>query len=304
MPQAPRIAIVTGADAKFLLMAGALRQSLVEAGWTGMFRICDFGLGDRQAGMLRDAGWLLPRPGRLASGLHPFLYKASLADYTASLDADLLVWIDCDMIVADDPVAALAELGTSLSVGGFAAAICADAGVASIAEACRRLAMRPFQDALVAAGIGENMAYLNTGFVAIGDRRTLEAWRDLADAMPVHALFEQNAFNLLAHTGRCRVLQVPAARWNVHGPLLAMAQPGRDGDIQVGTERAVLLHATSPETSQHEIFEGKVTMAGGVFHGHLKLFRNPALRRLQVAALNRWSLDPVARACSLDATDP
>jgi hypothetical protein len=83
-PTSPRIAIVTGADAKFLPMAGALPQSLGDAGWRGDVRICDFGLTDRQAGILREAGILLSRPARLAPGIHPFFYKAALVDYVAA----------------------------------------------------------------------------------------------------------------------------------------------------------------------------------------------------------------------------
>lgn len=298
----PRIALVTGADAKFMLMAGALRQSLLDARWKGAFHICDFGLTDRQAEALRDAGLLLARPRGLATGLHPFYYKASLGDYVANLDFDLLVWIDCDMIAVDDPVVALGELATDLARDGKVAALCADVGVDSIADACERLEMQPFREALKRSGIDEQRPYLNTGFVAINDRRALAAWRDLAFALPVHALFEQNAFNLLAYTGRCRSLLLPAARWNVHGPLLSSTRAAPDGAAWVGEHRAFLLHATSAQTSQHEIHEGAVTLAGGTFHGHLKLFRNSGLRHLQVSALNRWSVDPIARACNVSPT--
>ena len=301
-PRAPRIALVTGADAKFMLMAGALRQSLLDAGWKEALHICDFGLTDRQAGSLRDAGLLLPRPRGLAAGLHPFYYKASLIDYVADLDFDLLVWIDCDMIAVDDPVVALEGLATDLATDGKSAALCADAGVESIADACGRLEMQPFREALQRSEIDEQRPYLNTGFVAINDRRALGAWRDLAFALPVHALFEQNAFNLLAYEGRCPSLLVPAARWNVHGPLLSSARIAPDGAAWALEHRAFLLHATSAQTSQHEIHEGAVTLAGGTFHGQLKLFRNPGLRRLQVSALNRWSVDPIARACNAPAT--
>jgi hypothetical protein len=296
MPPSPRIAVVTGADAKYLLMAGALWRSLSDAGWTGGFHICDFGLTDHQAAALREAGVLLPRPPSLGTDLHPFFHKASLIDYVADLDFDLLVWIDCDMIVVDDPTTALNGLAETLTRRGLTAAVCVDAGVASVAEACARLAMRPFQDALARSGLDENRPYLNTGFVAVNRRETLTAWRDLAFSVPVHALFEQNAFNLLVHTGRCPTLSLPTARWNVHGPLLGAARATTDGVVHVGDERAFLLHATSAETAHHEIFEGAATLAGGVFHGQLKLFRNPGLRALQIAALNRWSLDPAARA--------
>ena len=61
-------------------MAGALG----DAGWRGDVRICDFGLTDRQAGILREAGILLSRPARLAPGIHPFFCKAALVDYVAA----------------------------------------------------------------------------------------------------------------------------------------------------------------------------------------------------------------------------
>ncbi len=83
-PASPRIAIVTGADAKFPPMAGALRQSLGDAGWRGEVRICDFGLTDRQAGILREAGILLSRPARLAPGIHRFFSKAELVGTAAA----------------------------------------------------------------------------------------------------------------------------------------------------------------------------------------------------------------------------
>ena len=298
-PTSPRIAIVTGADAKFLPMAGALRQSLGDAGWRGDVRICDFGLTDRQAGILREAGILLSRPARLAPGIHPFFCKAALVDYVAALDFDVLVWIDSDMIALDDVAPALGDLAAQLAAQGRKAALSADAGVASIAEACARLDMRPFQDALARAGIGADRPYLNTGLVAIADRGVLAAWRDLAFSIPAHALFEQNAFNLLVHDGRCPAMLVPAARWNVHGPLLAAATHGAEGGVVVGDQRAVLVHATSAQASQHEIHDGAVRLTGGVFDAQLKLFRNPVLRIRQVAALNRWSLDPVAQACAV-----
>jgi hypothetical protein len=297
-PAQPRIALVTGADAKFVLMAGALFRSLRDAGWTGSFHICDFGLTDRQAAAFGDAGLLLPRPRRLAAGLHPFYYKASLVDYVAGLDFDLLVWIDCDMIAVDDPAAALNGLAAAMRHVGKPVAICADAGAGSIAEACDRLPMQPFRDTMMRSGLGDRLAYLNTGLVAIGDRSLLAAWQELAFAMPPHMRFEQNAFNFLFHSRRLPAVLLPAERWNVHGALLAAAQVSPSGAVDIGGTRAFLLHATSPDLSQHEVFQGPVTLLGGVFHGQLKLFRNPGLRRLQGTALNAWSLDPLARLCA------
>ncbi len=85
------------------------------------------------------------------------------------------------------------------------------------------------QDALAQAGIAENRPYPDTCLVAIADRDVLAAWRDLACATPVHALFEQNAFNLLVHAGRCPAILAPVARWAIHGPSLAMAAPRMAG---------------------------------------------------------------------------
>jgi hypothetical protein len=90
LPTSPRIAIVTGADAKFLPMAGALRQSLGDAGWRGDVRICDFGLTDRQAGILREAGILLSRPARLAPGIHHFSTRPRWS--TTSLRSTSMCW--------------------------------------------------------------------------------------------------------------------------------------------------------------------------------------------------------------------
>jgi hypothetical protein len=303
IPPNVRIVVVTGADSKFVLMAGALFKSLRAAGWTGPFRICDFGLTDRQAAALRDAGLLLPRPRNLAAGLHPFYYKASLVEYVADVDFDLLVWIDSDMIAADDPVAALHALAADLRRAGKPVAICADVGAGSIAEACDRLPMQPFRDAMRRSGLGDELPYLNTGFVAIGDRSLLFAWRELAFAMPPHMLFEQNAFNFLLHSRGLPALMAPAQRWNVHAALLSAARVSPSGTVDVRGIRAFLLHATSPDLSCHEAFQGPVTLTGGVFHGQLKLFRNPGLRYLQGTALNAWSRDELARLCALDGDD-
>lgn len=296
-----RVLIVTGADAKFLAMAGALWRSLADAGWRGGFRICDFGLTPTQAAALAQAGLLAPRPAGLAADIHPFFHKASLVDYVAGFDFDLLVWIDCDIIAVDDPTAAVADLAQIMATCGVTAAVCPDVGVASIAEACGRLAMAPFEAALAQRGIDPGRPYLNTGVVAVNRREALAAWRDAAFSTPVHALFEQNAFNLLAHAGVFSTALLPPRRWNVHGPLLDGVEIGADG-ARVGGERAFLLHATSAETSRHEVFEGAARLAGGVFHGQLKLFRHPGARAWQFDALNRWSLTPAGRAV-LDQTD-
>lgn len=286
------VLLITGADRKFFLMVGALMHSLRCHAPNLQLRILDFGMSESQCRFFQAKGVLLPTPPDL-QGTHFFVRKAAMGDYVAGLDWDTLVWLDSDMIVTGPLEAALAGLLGQMAASGAELAVCQD-GAGTLGAAAATPGFGPFGAILRDDGADLSRPYYNTGMLVCRSRRFLAEWRDFTLNIPFHAIFEQNAFNILVDRKE-QPFVLPAERWNRHGDLLQTSPNPADGpDV---SQDGLILHATSPGERHHRHRHDMCLAIGGgmMVKGDFKLFREPALRRLQWQAIKGF-LDEEAAA--------
>jgi hypothetical protein len=276
------IAYVTGSDKYLFMNAGILFGSFEEFMPDQTLRICDFGLEDCQRKFFTERGTLLPAPSQLSGYEHTWYRKASLIDFLPDEDFDALIWLDVDMMLTSPLHDGITALVAEMTEKGESAALCADASRVTLKgflDGCRRIGeeIEAFERDLKGNGVDLSLPYLNTGFIILTSRRFAEEWRDAVLEQSVGYLFEQNAFNVLAHRRDEGVRLLSAGEWNVHGELLATALTPR------AERQARILHAADVG-SQHnaDIIGGRFELEGKTsMQGNFKIFARHDLRNLQ-----------------------
>ncbi len=278
------IAYVTGSDSTLFMNAGILFGSFEEFMPDQTLRICDFGLEDCQRQFFAERGTLLPTPSQLSDYEHPWYRKASLIDFLPDEDFDAVIWLDVDMMLTSPLHDGITALVAEMTEKGESAALCADASrltLKGFLAACRGMGVgeqiEVFERDLKGNGVDLSLPYLNTGFIILTSRRLAEEWRDSVLEQSVGYLFEQNAFNVLAHRRDEGVRLLSASEWNVHGELLATALTPR------AERQARILHAADV-ANQHnaDIIGGKFELEGKTsMQVNFKIFTRPDLQNLQ-----------------------
>ncbi len=92
--------------------------------------------------------------------------------------------------------------------------------------------------------------YLNCGVFIMRSPDTLDEWFRLSADIEIHALFEQNVFNLLAYRNFPRVEELDVDVWNAHDLALnelEVIRPEPHGPFRVlnGGKEVLVVHATS-----------------------------------------------------------
>lgn len=286
-----RPCFVTGADAGYFWLAGALLQSLDERVPGVDARVMDFGLSPAQAAFLRERGRLLPRPADVPAGLHPYVLKTLFGRYLRELPHERVVWLDGDVVCVGDAAGATGALFDAMARDGRRVAACPDMGpnptLARFAASYPAPALASFVRADPPRG---ELRYLNTGVIAFRDaRRFFEEWERLAARMPGETCIDQNAFNMLVHADPARSLVLDAGVWNVHGSLLRQARASAPGWICDGRDAtAVFLHATAHHGEGIGEVKVGLDVAGVAFETVFKTFHDPAMRRAHLEALRRF----------------
>lgn len=245
-----------------------------------VLHVCDFGMSANEQEFWRSTGHYLARPDALERGLHPWRYKACIAQFVDTDAFDAVVWVDADMVVLA-PIHEQIEAQVSAMIdSGVSAAAAPDAsnaslrGVISAFEAAGN-DLSPLDVLIARYQKNDAEAYLNTGFLILTDFEFAAQWARETLAQKDWLLFEQNTFNALVGKVANRVHELDTALWNVHGDLLA------DIDITEAGRTALLLHTTSPEQRHHIENEIEYPIGDLVLAGWFKLFVRMDLRHLQ-----------------------
>jgi hypothetical protein len=246
----PSIAFVTGVDAnmfgQFFLLLGSLRRNSPDA-W---LYVCDLGLTTPQRDYLLHTRRLLPRPLGRQLPRHAWYDKAALGAYTELLGADIVVWLDADLIIMNDIVAPIWNVCTEMQA--------LDQVVA--AAGSKELALGALDWLDDAPGFRSAMStldlkapYLNSGLIICRSREFLARWAIHCDALPCELLFEQNAFNLAAYEQPGRIRPLDPWIWNLCGTgfrSVVLAPSGHDLAVIGPSGTVNILHATSTERAK------------------------------------------------------
>lgn len=274
---------VTGVNAEYFFILFPLFASLRRFAPDIRVEVCDFGLTEPQRTFLARKGVLLKVPPELA-GAHPWRGKAALGRYLEDRPWDVVFWLDADMLATSPLGPALAGIVDGLLASDKPIAIGTDPVTTG---AVLRIAPAPhFQSLAPGRGISDETPYLNSGFFACRSPDFLRAWDRQCQGMPDENLFEQNAFNLEAHSAGYLPLRL--SEWNFCAYNLAQARIEENGAqprIHHPEGDVRILHATSHRPE--EVIKQVVTFSAGgwTFEATIKLLRHPALLQWQMELL-------------------
>jgi hypothetical protein len=241
---------ITGADESYFLLALTLLGSFEKFCPDEKLYICDFDLNEAQCSFLDHKGILLPRPKQLAVGLHPYRNKSAIKQYLEGVDYDTVVWIDCDCLVVGGFSQAVERIIDSVPSDQPLIASSSDAEGYDIAEFIRRFAPEPFEKLLKENSTPLDSLYLNCGVFIMRSEAALDEWFKLSVDIPIHPLFEQNVFNMLAYRDFPQVNHLDVDVWNVHDLALndlevIRPQPTGPFSVQLKGKEVLVIHATS-----------------------------------------------------------
>ncbi|WP_420549179.1 hypothetical protein [Curvivirga sp.] len=239
--------------------------------------VADFGLTDAQIRYLDAQGYLLPLPEKLREYDHAWYRKASLYDYLTPLGVDGFVWLDCDMILAEDFRPAMSSIMEEMEATGADISICQDAGGMTFQSfydfgKSHDADIEPFKNLAAAMGCPMESAYLNSGVMILNGMELPMLWGAMTRKQHQWLLFEQCSLNLLVQNGSRKMKMLDCREWNAHGPFLE----------DVMTEKAPytsrIVHVTS-SGKLHFNQEFKYDHLGKSISGNLKLFVREDLRK-------------------------
>lgn len=281
-----RTIFVTGADALYFPMACGLSQAFKVSCPGETLFVCDFGLTPGQRRFLAGQGVLLRAPEALPEGTHPFIYKASLGRFIEALDYDAVVWIDSDCVVMAPIHQAIATLLESVGEADVLA-VCENTGDASVGEFLSRFDAEPFATLLAERDLSLDLPYLNSGFFCLRSRELLERWAEMTGEIETHVVFEQNVFNVLAHSLPLKLIVLDHQVWNAHHTDLSRieARESEPRRLFLGDKPVAVVHATSSSPGFIEQREFSLRVESHSFSGFYKLFVNPVIRGYQQAAI-------------------
>lgn len=278
------IRYVTGVNAEYFFILFPLFASLRRFAPEIRVEVCDFGLTEAQRTFLDRKGLLIKAPADLV-GAHPWRCKAALGRYLDDRPWDVAFWLDADMMAVAPCGPELAAIAERLLAEGKPLAVCRDAS--SIADLLHIAPAPHFEKLAPSRGIGSATPYLNSGFFACSSRDHFTAWDRQCQEMPDENLFEQNAFNLVAHPAG--YLPLKMWEWNLCASALSSARieepDGGSPRISHPEGEVRILHATSHRPE--DVVKQVVTLSTGgfTFEATIKLLRHPALLAWQMSLL-------------------
>ncbi|ARJ67734.1 hypothetical protein WV31_19770 [Magnetospirillum sp. ME-1] len=278
------IRYVTGVNAEYFFILFPLFASLRRFAPGIRVEVCDFGLSEKQRIFLDRKGLLIRAPADLA-GAHPWRCKAALGRYLEDRPWDVAFWLDADMMAAAPCGSQLTAIAERLLAEGRPLAVCRDS--TTYADLLRVVPAPHFEKLAKARGIDAGTPYLNSGFFACASREYFTDWDRQCRDMPDENLFEQNAFNLVAHPAGYLALHM--WEWNLCASFLSSARVGQTDEgmpLITHPEGGVrILHATSHRPE--DVVKQVVTLSAGgfVFEATIKLLRHPSLLQWQMSLL-------------------
>lgn len=284
-----QVTIVTGCDSGFFLSACMLVQSLVRQNFPGQLRVLDFGLSAGECAFLKRKNIFLERPASLRAA-HPFVLKPKLADYLADYirggnEEAAILWIDSDVILSGRFTALLADLLDRMRGGQSVLAASPEMKIKDTLSNFPALDFMPFRRQIAQHGISTDADYFNSGLILFRSTAPLRRWRALADAVPYHSLFDQNIFNIVAHTTD-NVTLLPRETWNFHAEDFdnpASLPPSLDAPPD---QAPAVIHLTSAKPGHIEYLTCSFSANGGPYQ--IRLSTDPGFRNVQLALLSEF----------------
>jgi hypothetical protein len=291
----PELILVTGCERNYFLMACLLMHTLRRWAPELPLYVLDFGMEEAQRRFLRAYCTVLDRPRELAPNLHPFVYKAAMAEFLRPIKWRSMAWLDCDMIAVGPLGERLAALMADMAEANHEVAIGRDSlpTIAAVLASGHNFA--EFARAVREACIDGATPYYNTGLFVCRSPEFLAEWAKARRAAPLQVNFDQNLFNLTLHR-RGAPSELDPRQWNVHGAMLARATvaTGDPPALMVDGKPALILHATSSRREDITPVDS-VAIDGVRLSGQLYLCRNPALHALQQAVMGEFFADMAGR---------
>jgi hypothetical protein len=287
-PDLEQLTIVTGSDSPFFLSACMLVQSLARQRFPGRVRVLDFGLSGNETAFLKRKNILLEMPAGLrAAPTHPYVLKTKLAEYLSSFDADAtILWIDSDIILARHFTPLLGDLLRHMRDGQSVLAASPETKIADLLSNFPALDFTPFRRQIAQHGISADAAYFNSGLIIFRSAAPLQRWQALSAAVPYHPLYDQNMFNIVAHTTE-NVTHLPREIWNFHAEDFDHpASLPQSLDAPPDQEPAVI-HLTSAKAGHIECLECSFSESGGGPY-QIRLSTDPGFRHVQLALLSEF----------------
>ena len=284
-----RFVFVTGANSNYFWLVNAAVESLSEQAPDLDIRVMDFGFTPEQARFFSTQGRLLPRPFEIPANLHPYTLKTCFGLYVRELQVKNFAWFDSDMLCLDPAISSVAALIDEMTATGKKFAACPDMGpnptLSRFASAFDAPALARF--AAERPGNADRR-YLNTGFVLFADAHEfLTQWPRLTAKIQGEVCIDQNAFNILFYSNASQGMILNPKRWNAHSALLGETHT-KNNQVFCGDERVALLHCTSHQNVFHDELTIGLKVAGSTVPARFKTFREENLRRLHLAALERF----------------
>jgi hypothetical protein len=271
------VLFVTGANSAYFLMACLLMHSIKRVMPGARFHVLDFGLKPSEKDYLTSKGALATLPGVRVADENPYYLKTKMINFIKRIPGwNTALWIDSDIFVGNDFSTRLRNLLEQMEQENYDLAASPEAVIQEIFDEFPRLDFGPFRQELKNRGLSTELEYYNSGFVIFRSKAFLQDWEDLGERMLPHALFDQNAFNILAHDGY-RTARLPGEIWNLHGRDL---DEGRLAAILGGTEKPVVFHLTSNKASHVQPLQLRFLEQDELRY-NLRLFVNKSLRDKQ-----------------------
>ena len=283
-----RISFVTGINDNFFLLACQLMHSLERYFPRVPFYVMDFGLSEGPKEFFRRRGMLLAMPHGLDRHAHPYTFKSAMGSLF-SQKIGIPVWLDADILAVRDGTQALQLAADAMlqRAARFAVAA-ADAGDLSLARFCLDYSAPRLAQFLAQHPEIADRTYVNVGVLMFRQADRLDDWRELSGRFEGDMCWEQNALNVLGHTGPAGMDILEPRVWNVHG-ILHDALESREDGLYCDGMPCIFLHATS--SFARHVEQGQVDFAFGryTYPNYFKFFVHPGLRRQQGDFLNEFS---------------
>jgi hypothetical protein len=244
---------VTGIDEKYFLMVLPLLHSFETFCSNEKLYVCDFDLNEKQRQFFKHKEMLLPRPSNLPEGLHPYRNKSAIKYYLEDVEYDNVVWIDSDCLVVGPLSQGVDNIVDGIDLDQPLIASSADGDRYEIAEFFKRFPAEPFEYLVKKFETPPDNLYLNCGVFILRSQETLKDWFTLSSDIPIHPMFEQNMFNILAYRNFPSIHELDLEVWNVHDLALndlEVIRPKKHGpfSVKLGEKEVLVVHATSYES--------------------------------------------------------
>ena len=172
--------------------------------------------------------------------------------------------------------------------------MCENVAEERIADFIQTYKAEEFGQKLEEFEVASSLPYLNSGFFVLRSDSFLRRWSDLAGELHDETLFEQNAFNLLAHGRAIELTLLDNTVWNaLHHYLeeIKFTEFARQlKGFFLGKIQVAVAHATSSRVGDIEGRNFSLQVDRYRYDGYLKMLINPDLRQYQQSTIQEFMM--------------